>query len=1430
MNEKKSQVKPVEVELGVPESDMVPPSKTEWGIWLSAREKNALKVYTIKPEQLVADQRREQGISRDYKGREILELLQNAADAAKKAGERGRIRIELTHRGLIVANTGIGFTTGGVKSLQTADLSPKRARNSQLIGSKGLGFRSVLNWSRHPLIISGDLHLAFSSRYANHLVDRIINQHRNVRDELAALQAEGAAPAPLLPFPVDLSNPDNSDYVEDAVLYERCRELRNEGLDTVIGMPFDRARGYENALSQLELLRPEFLLFSDSIEALSVLVIAEKPEEGWEKQWLSEVVDEQTVVLTERQADSHTETCNRWKLFSTTGAIPIELLSDNDDPDSFHLVVALQEEGFADPGYLYSFFPTSIPLPLNLLCHASLALEQNRKHLQENQANEFVLERLASFVTTIVEREALNSGDLYRAIDLLARESLVETYPEDIVVFQDALLSELRLRSILPTLSGNLVSTGQALSFPSHVDDYRWLPSTVFANTIIARDYDDKCLFDVLGVVEIEGEQFIAMLRGASELTLEQRAAIILGIINEHLGSDFCYQGLLLDTLGSPLNEDDSIYLPGGSIGEGLVFPAWAKVKILNEQLWKFLRGDKVRDSVRELSQFGVQEYALGALIAGLVSAANAAVEQLGELEVRQELLSSLYKLYSLYNDPDERPVFPKRISAFVLNRPGEWVVANSVYIGRKYSSNGEIVECLYQAIPEKLLADVQAYCALGVAKDEAFGFLRWLGVEEWPREEQRKKIEPEFRNYVLQTLNYPVIFSESDSYQFDSFEGLPRNCSFRYVTSLDGIDSILESEDAAILAWLAKDTRVTNWIQVGSGHGVLKCLPSGCRNDRIYKGDLPSYIHWKIKSTPWLTSAAGGLLAPSESMINDAAVAGIFPRPVPPSKQTMEKYGLDTLLLRHAWLNSGVRSGVEDLDSEEIYALLTELPNRDPNGKLFRKLCNWLIKTVDFPLDETGKQYKTFLSDGKMFALQGEERGYFPVSESYHVDVEGFPQELLRSLSIASLPKKRGAEKVRRLFGVNVLDKEAVNEKVLWHSAAACTEQADIHFKAAKKYIEIYRHSHFSKAPGRSLFERLQLVVCDQVQVQVTFQQVTMENTLPPWTYSIQDDLLYVCCDPVKGNDIYSPLLANAIGDAIASIFGLSDGDPFSKIYQCDEASRGELLSKMLGDDLDEDLDVLLQALIEESTGQMPVVPIVTMGPVPDVPPPVEPSPNLTYPSEKPTPDVIDPGTVAGDWNVPSEIGVEPVEHVPEDPGTPVDIRVTGSGGTGGSENGDSSGNPPRKSDGTAGEELARLFEQAQGRFPMQIGHITGRETIAADLLSFRSEADREKFRSGKDQNAMLVERVIEAKEKWSGGRVKLTTNEVNTAAEWKDKYYIYRFTPIDAAASVYEMKALCNPLGQIEAVATSIEISLDTATTSEQFVLQGQDSDANE
>src|SRR6188472_49072 len=78
-----------------------------------------------------------------YRDRLLVELAQNAADAAARAGVPGRLRLELAGDTLRAANTGAPLDAGGVQGLATLRASGKRDEATG-VGRFGVGFAAVL--------------------------------------------------------------------------------------------------------------------------------------------------------------------------------------------------------------------------------------------------------------------------------------------------------------------------------------------------------------------------------------------------------------------------------------------------------------------------------------------------------------------------------------------------------------------------------------------------------------------------------------------------------------------------------------------------------------------------------------------------------------------------------------------------------------------------------------------------------------------------------------------------------------------------------------------------------------------------------------------------------------------------------------------------------------------------------------------------------------------------------------------------------------------------------------------------------------------------------------------------------------------------------------------------------------------------------------
>ena len=116
----------------------------------------------------------------EYDGRQLLEMIQNANDECVTSKTK-KVLIKLEDTTLLIANNGNPFSLGGVESLMYSDLSPKVMEENK-VGQKGLGFRSVLNWSKEIYIASYDLHIKFSKEHANNFLEEILQEKPQIRD------------------------------------------------------------------------------------------------------------------------------------------------------------------------------------------------------------------------------------------------------------------------------------------------------------------------------------------------------------------------------------------------------------------------------------------------------------------------------------------------------------------------------------------------------------------------------------------------------------------------------------------------------------------------------------------------------------------------------------------------------------------------------------------------------------------------------------------------------------------------------------------------------------------------------------------------------------------------------------------------------------------------------------------------------------------------------------------------------------------------------------------------------------------------------------------------------------------------------------------------------------------------------------------------
>src|SRR3954449_11448488 len=129
----------------------------------AAIRRRVLAAWADSPARFREDANAEEDLVRGgYRDRLLIELAQNAADAAARARVPGRLRLELSGDVLRAANTGAPLDAAGVQGLATLRASAKRDEPTS-VGRFGVGFAAVLAVSDEPAILSTTGGVRFSA-------------------------------------------------------------------------------------------------------------------------------------------------------------------------------------------------------------------------------------------------------------------------------------------------------------------------------------------------------------------------------------------------------------------------------------------------------------------------------------------------------------------------------------------------------------------------------------------------------------------------------------------------------------------------------------------------------------------------------------------------------------------------------------------------------------------------------------------------------------------------------------------------------------------------------------------------------------------------------------------------------------------------------------------------------------------------------------------------------------------------------------------------------------------------------------------------------------------------------------------------------------------------------------------------------------------
>ena len=400
-----------------------------------------IDTYDINPNRLTGDSRGEKENRDDYQGRFVWELLQNADDVM------------------------------GANERQSADL----------IGSKGLGFKSVLEITEEPEIHSGPFHFKFSPNQTKRLL-----KEKGIPGD-----------PPQLTFRIP----------HDCPLNDKICGLLDAGYSTVIRLPFRDEGDREKAKSILEGLEPLFLLLSQELESVRIILGGEE---------ICFRVERETQRLSDGRAVLHRPGgTTSWKRWTET--------KETDESKRLTVAIALpvDENGEAvshtNELPFHVFFPTEEQLGVKALLHASFDLEQNRKHLREGNYDAGLLDLLGTVLEKVI-------------LDIPARTALKTfgSIPEEggggpLERIRKTIREKMRSTPFVPVIGGRKVPPPKSRCWKDNLGNVLRMNEQVVkdASLVTPELSDLSDILEELGATKIEGGEYVQLLRYCRNESLE---------------------------------------------------------------------------------------------------------------------------------------------------------------------------------------------------------------------------------------------------------------------------------------------------------------------------------------------------------------------------------------------------------------------------------------------------------------------------------------------------------------------------------------------------------------------------------------------------------------------------------------------------------------------------------------------------------------------------------------------------------------------------------------------------------------------------------------------------------------------------------------------------------------------------------------------
>lgn len=1114
--------------------------------------------YIASVHRLNSDNGTAASFSKDYEGRQIYELLQNAEDQVKDSN--GFVKIELYGNTLKVFNTGEPFNAKGFISILYVCDSPKEHITAKTIGYKGIGFRSILNWSDEINIISAGLKLEFSRHNADETFKYILKEVEDSEAYEKDLKETENSKVPVLVCP-KISVVSQKIDIYDTVIEFTC-------FDSVI----------ENVKEQIRDLKPEVLLFLKKLRQIEFDINGEK------KRFIREDSDDSTKkILTTDYYSQKEKEVREYDFFTEEGKILNKY---------YEISIGYDRKTKTSGEMLYSYFKTNVEISFPAFIHATFELSSNRNELlANNKYNEELTKKLASkLAETAISVSLLDSQNnqaTYEPLKLLLTSSIDTSLKQ--YKLEELINEQIQTAAIFPTIQNKYISLSDEPLYSEQRFDKVLFPET-FSNLLKYCDdeiiqnyikYDAKLNF-------YENSLFKDLLNKDivnKRYSCGQKCTLIK-LINENHNISGTGITLLEDLQGNIISSEENVYVqPVAKDKFEIPNWNWLKVKFLNEKMRNILLEDVEQEAIdRTFRDFNLVRYRFNTLIGKIVS-------DLNKNKNTENVKAVLLWLFNFYCTPKsdteetgERDLGTTKIP--VLCRSNTIALGSESYFGKEFGN--EIGERIISSYDKEhfLYFDLFNFPDL----QTVIRFYKWLGVSHFPRIIEINVDKNDRANYIKYTfalLNLTYL-GEYHKLYFDH----------RYILSLkvsffEHFEEIIKNtEFYEIICWLLKDSKALEYInslkEINDQSLMIYRGAYERKNREINNNYLSSFIRYYLSKKEWI-KINNNFFNADHCCLEEIKLKGVI-ETIKVDIKDVRRYCPDASINDvYALLQKfGISETFADLTTNVKYELLLRLPELDKECRYGKSIYNKMKGTADKTLAEGGSNYQKFISEGKVLVSVNGEKKYVSVKEAKYTPNKLFSEKILNEFPMLVYDYRQG--RVQDIFGVELLGDihpTVSNEKLNTN----INKQFNSNFEEFKVYILASRLITNESDTDLRKLNRLNIVLANSLTVdfpinngkksvklddyQTVYLNETDENKRKIAYIKIPDNCkLYT---EIESN----PYFADAVAEIVSTVLDLSnDLAFFSSLFSSSHERRKNLLINTKGEEVLEYIDLAQKKL----------------------------------------------------------------------------------------------------------------------------------------------------------------------------------------------------------------------------------------------------------